>query len=66
MDALRATTIDAAHQHFEDDVKGSIEPGKLADLVILSESPLDRPQRIDEIEVVETIVGGRSVYRADD
>lgn len=62
MDALRAVTIDAAYQHFEDDIKGSLEPGKLADLVVLSSSPLDDPERIDEIEVVETIVGGKSVY----
>jgi predicted amidohydrolase YtcJ len=65
MRALRAVTIDAARQHFEEDDKGSLEPGKLADLVILSGSPLDDPARIDELQVIETIVGGRSVYRAD-
>ncbi|MBW2282325.1 MAG: amidohydrolase family protein, partial [Deltaproteobacteria bacterium] len=64
MQALRAVTIDAAWQHFEEDVKGSLEPGKWADLVILSGSPLDDPERIDDLQVIETIVGGRSVYRA--
>ena len=62
--ALRAVTIDAAYQHFEDADKGSLEPGKLADLVVLSRSPLDDPARIDEIEVVETIVSGETVWSA--
>ncbi len=59
-------TIDAARQHFEEGEKGSLEPGKLADLVILSRSPLDDPAHIDSIQVVETIVGGRTRFRAAD
>lgn len=63
MEALAGVTIDAAHQHFEESSKGSLEVGKLADLVILSSSPLDNPAEIDRIEVEETIVGGTTVYR---
>jgi predicted amidohydrolase YtcJ len=63
--ALRAVTIDAAFQHFEEDLKGSLEPGKLADLVILERSPLAvEPSELAAIPVLETIVGGESVWRA--
>jgi hypothetical protein len=63
--ALRAVTIDAAFQHFEEDLKGSLEPGKLADLVIVGRSPLaEPPEGLASIPVLETIVGGESVWRA--
>jgi predicted amidohydrolase YtcJ len=62
MQALRAVTLDAAFQHYEETLKGSLEEGKLADLVVLDRSPIDDPEHIDEIRVVQTIVGGRPVW----
>jgi predicted amidohydrolase YtcJ len=61
MNALRAMTIDAAWQVFQDENIGSLESGKLADIVILDGDPLTA-EDVREIEVVETIVGGSSVY----
>jgi predicted amidohydrolase YtcJ len=64
---LKAMTLWAAYQHFEDKTKGSIEPGKVADFVVLSDNPLTiDPLRIAGIQVLETIKGGRVVYRRND
>ena len=60
--ALRGVTIDAARQHYQEADRGSLEVGKLADLVVLDASPLADPGAIDQRRVVETIVGGRTVY----
>jgi len=62
LQALRATTIDAAWQIFQEDNRGSIEVGKYADLAVLSDDPLKRPETIKDIKVLETIVGGRTIY----
>src|SRR5690606_1261907 len=63
MDALKAITINAAHQYFEEDRKGSIEPGKLADLVILDKNPLTVPNNeIKDIKVLETIKDGKTIF----
>lgn len=62
--ALKALTIHAAHQYFEENHKGSIEVGKLADLVILDRNPIRiDPKLIKDIKVVETIKEGVTVYR---
>jgi len=63
MQAIRAVTIDAAWQVFQDDDRGSLEPGKLADLVVLSGSPLADPIALRELKVDRTIVGGATIYR---
>lgn len=66
-DALKAVTINAAYEYFEEDTKGSIEEGKRADIVILSESPLEvETDRIKDIQVVETIKDGETIYRVKD
>lgn len=63
MEALRMHTFSAARAAFEEDEKGSLTPGKLADLVVLSEDPTAvEPRRIKEIEVEMTILGGEVVW----
>lgn len=63
LEALRAHTINPAIQNFEDDKKGSLEPGKLADFVILDENPLECPlERLKNITIRETVLGGQTVY----
>jgi len=64
--ALKAMTIWPAYQHFEDATKGSIEVGKVADLVILSDNPLtvERAKLVD-ITVDETIKGGVSIFERE-
>ena len=62
LQALRATTIDAAWQIFKESEIGSIEVGKLADLIVLDENPLLDARNIDQIMVLHTYVGGREIY----
>ncbi len=63
-DALKAITINAAYQYFEEKTKGSIKEGKIADLVILSHSPLEIDQKeIRNIKVLETIKEGETIYK---
>ena len=64
-EALKAITINAAYQHFEDDIKGTLEVGKQADIVVLSEDPLDiDAKNILEIDVVATFSQGAEIFSA--
>jgi hypothetical protein len=68
-DALRTYTINGAYLNYEEDIRGSLEPGKLADLVVVDADLLNVPD--DELltmgdRVLMTVVGGRVEYRRDD
>jgi predicted amidohydrolase YtcJ len=64
LEALKAMTINVAQQYGEQESKGSLEVGKLADLVILDQNPLRiDPVRIKDIRVVETIKEGKTIYQ---
>jgi predicted amidohydrolase YtcJ len=66
MEALKAITINSALQYSEEKSKGSLEPGKLADLVILDKNPLKvDPMAIKDVKVVETIKEGKTIYKAN-
>ncbi len=61
--ALKIYTINNAYASFEESIKGSIEPGKLADMAILSDDILNCPvDKIKDIESVVTILGGKIIY----
>jgi predicted amidohydrolase YtcJ len=64
-EGLRALTIDAAYQYGEERDKGSLDAGKLADLVVLDKNPTKVPvDAIKEIKVIETFKEGKSVFSA--
>jgi len=64
-EALRVCTMHGAYASFEEDIKGSLTPGKLADYVILDADPRDTdPGRIVDIRVLRTVLGGRDTFVA--
>lgn len=64
--ALRHYTVDAAYAVFEEDERGTIEPGKFADFVVLSRNIFEiPPTEISETEILLTVMGGRDTYRSE-
>ncbi len=65
-EALRSYTIHGAYAGFEEDTKGSLTPGKLADIVVLSKDIMTCPEdEIPDTEIIYTLVGGKILYRRD-
>jgi hypothetical protein len=64
-EAIKAWTLDGAYATFEENIKGSITPGKLADFVILAKDPRQvPPDTIKDIDIKATYLGGQRVYTA--
>jgi predicted amidohydrolase YtcJ len=64
-EAMQICTMNGAYASFEENIKGSLTPGKLADIVVLEEDPHDvDPDRIANVKVLRTILGGRSTFEA--
>ncbi len=64
-EALAMYTVNAAYAAFEEGIKGSLAPGKLADMLVLSDDPVKSPpERIKDIRVEMTIIGGEVVWEA--
>ena len=64
-EAMRICTMHGAYASFEENIKGSLVPGKLADFVLLEKDPHDvDPDAIQEIKVLMTVMGGRPTYEA--
>ncbi len=62
-EALKAMTINAAYQYFEEDIKGSLEVGKWADMVVLSDDPMNvEVANLKDITILQTIKKGKTVY----
>jgi predicted amidohydrolase YtcJ len=64
-EAIRVGTVNGAHASFEEKLKGSIEPGKLADLVVLGRDPFREDQtKLVDIPIERTMTNGKWVYES--
>jgi len=61
-EALSAYTKDAASASFEEDLKGTLEVGRLADFVVLSADPFGKATDLESVSVVKTVLGGEVVF----
>ena len=62
-EALRTYTTDAAYGMFQEDLKGALEPGKLADFIVISDDYFECPENaIKDIKVLRTVIGGKTVW----
>jgi hypothetical protein len=62
-EAIRIATVNGSRASYEENLKGTIAEGKLADFVILEKDPHDvAPDTIKDIKVVRTVAGGRTTY----
>lgn len=62
--ALKAITTNAAYEFFDEDLKGSLKVGKLADFVLLNKNPItSNPAELKEIKVMETIKAGKTIFK---
>ena len=65
VEAIRAYSIDGAYAAWEEDIKGTIEVGKLADLVVLDRDPLSiKPDDLNKVKTLMTVIDGKIVYEA--
>jgi len=65
LEAIKAYTIDGAYSAWEEETKGSIEPGKIADLIVVDRDPMTIPHEdLKDVKTVMTVVDGKILYNA--
>lgn len=65
IDAIRAVTVSAAYQYGEEDIKGSLETGKLADFIVIDRDPLEIPkEELRDVKILRTYKNGELIFNA--